>query len=207
MFENRKVDWITTFFHKREIRIEREASEFLLEMIENNTKDLEQECGKLAYFFGKGSKLETETIEKYIYHSKEENTFTLFEKIAARDLGASEEALENILLSKESDSASLLGGLLWQVRNLLKLKQLLANNFSSEEAFSRLKIGSKKSRKILMNAHNRYSQEEARRLVMLIAEFEMRLRSVSGEMAHILLGLFIYYTVVRGGRVPHLGGL
>ena len=62
-------------------------------MIENNTKDLKSECSKLALFFGPGASIKTEELEKYLYHSKEENVFTLFESIAQRNFDLSLEIL------------------------------------------------------------------------------------------------------------------
>ena len=202
MFENKKIGWIMNFFHKRNISIERDAADFLLEMIQNNTRDLEQGCSKLVQFFGEGSNLRIETIEKYIYHSREENVFTLFERFAVKDFPACQEVLNKILLSKESDPQVILSGLLWQIRNLLKMKTLIENNYPMGEVFSKLKMRNRKSQRIYTLADKSYSREETQNLVMLISEFTVRLRSVSVEMSYLLLQLFLYYATLRGGRLP-----
>lgn len=202
MYQNRKVGWVKNAFEKKDIHIDTEAATFLLEMIENNTRDLEQECERLALFFGPGTVLRTETIAQYIYHSKEENVFTLFEKLADRDLAASEEVLCKILLSKESDSTSLMGGLLWQIRKLIDLKRLLEENYSEEEAFTRINIKGKRRRGVYTTAHKAYSLKEAQALISLVAEFDVRLRSYKAELHAVLLQLFLYYAIVRGGRMP-----
>jgi DNA polymerase-3 subunit delta len=202
MFQNRKVGWVKKTFERKDIHIDTEAATFLLEMIENNTRDLEQECERLALFFGPGTVLHTETIAQYIYHSKEENVFTLFEKLAERDLAASEEVLCKILLSKESDPSALMGGLLWQIRKLIDLKRLLEENYSEEEAFSRIAIKGKKRRGVYIAAHKAYSLAEAQTLISLVAEFDVRLRSYKAEVHAVLLQLFLYYAIVRGGRMP-----
>jgi DNA polymerase-3 subunit delta len=207
MFENQKIDWIKDFFKKRGIEIDQEAVLFILEMIRNNTKDLKQECGRLADFFGEGANLRVETIEKYLYHSKEENVFSLFERIAARDLSASEEVLAKILLSRESHPASLLTGLLWQFRNLMKMKALLSQNYSAAEAFTQLHIRSKKSQRIYEEANRRYSLEETRLLIRLVHDFEIRVRNANHEISALLLQLFVYYAVQRGGQIPQITSL
>jgi DNA polymerase-3 subunit delta len=171
-------------------------------MVENNTRDLELECERLALFFGPGTVLHTETIAQYIYHSKEENVFTLFEKLAERDLAASQEILTKILLSKESDPTSLMGGLLWQIRKLIDLKRLMEENYSSEEAFSRINIKGKRRRAIYLAAHEAYSLIESQALISLVAEFDVRLRSFKTELHTVLMQLFLYYAIVRGGRMP-----
>ena len=202
MFENRKLGWIRSYFDKRDIRIDTEAGRFLLEMIENNTSDLEQECEKLAFFFGPGTELQVDTISQYIYQSREESVFTLFERMAGRNFTASQETLNNILLSRSADPSSLMGGLLWQIRKLIDLKRLLKQNYSPEEAFTRIDIRGKKRRSMYLAADRVYTLQEARALVALVAEFEMRLRSCKADLHPILLQLFLYYAVVKGGRIP-----
>ncbi len=202
MFENRRMDWIRRFFRERKIDIDAEASAFLLEMIQNNTRNFEEECGRLAGFFGEGAQLRLEHLEQYIYHSKEENVFTLFEKIAARDLAASQEILAKILLSGESEASGIPGGLLWQIRRLLQMKELLEQNYSLNEAFARLKLRGKKNQNIYIGANKNYSRIDAQRLVMLIADYEKRLRSGGADLSRLLLELLVYYAIVHGGKVP-----
>ena len=202
MFENRRMDWIRRFFRERKMEIDAEASGFLLEMIQNNTRDLREECGRLAAFFGEGAELKLANLEQYIYHSKEENVFTLFEKIALRDLAASQEILAKILLSGESDASGILGGLLWQVRRLLQMKELLEQNYSLNDIFKRLKLYGKKNQGIYLGAGKNYSRAEAQRLIMLIADYEKRLRSGGADLSRLLLELLVYYAVVHGGKTP-----
>ena len=202
MFDDKKIKWIMNLFRQRKIRIDLDAAEFLLEMIQNNTRDLKQECIKLAGFFGEGSHLKIDTIDKYIYHSKEENVFTLFEKIASRDFPASHEVLSKILLSKDTEAASLLGGLLWQVNRLLNLKRLLNKNQPLHDVFSKLSLKNKKSQKVYLTAHKKYSKGEVEALILLITEFDKRSRSMSNDLQKLLLQLVIYYSTVRGGMLP-----
>jgi len=206
MFENKKIDWIVDFFRKRDIGIDQEAVSYLLEMIQNNTRDLREQCSKLAQFFGEGSQLRLEMIEKYIYHSREENVFTLFEHIALKDLPASQEILSKILLSRESDPSALLSGLLWQIRKLQRLKVLIEKNYPLDEIFGKLNIRNRKGQKIYLNAHRNYTKPEVQSLVGLINDFSIRIRSATQELSTVLLQLFIYYAVVRAGRIPNIEG-
>ena len=204
MFENRKADWITAFFRNREIQIDREAVDCLLEMVENNTREMDHECERLAQYLGAGAVIAPETIEKYCYHSREESVFSLFERVASRDFAASQQVLTAILLSKESNASSLLAGILWQVRKLLRIKHLAQDNYPMEEIFRLQKLRSKKIQRIYLNAHKSYSLEEAENLISLTAEYDRRIRRVSSELSGLLLHLFLYYVVVRGGRYPRL---
>ena len=48
---------IVNFFRGRGIQIEPQAVEFLLDMVDNDTRTLGGTCEKLALFFGPGSRL------------------------------------------------------------------------------------------------------------------------------------------------------
>ncbi len=192
MFEGRKVEWIKAFFRKRRIEIEQDAVDFILEMVENNTHDLDLECGRLADYFSSEGRLGLEQVQTYLYHSREENVFTLFERLAERDFGGSQEVLDKILLARESEPFAILGGLLWQVRKLAALHELLAENYQPEEALARLNVRSKRSQKVYLEAKRRFSREETQGLIVLIADTDRRIRTGRSETHRLMLELFIY---------------
>ncbi len=200
LFENQKRGWIVNFFRRQGMTISSSACNDLLEIVENNTKQLRLECDRLVLFFGKGAKIESEAIEKYIYHSKEENVFTLFDKVAQRKLDIALEVLHNMLLSREREALQILNGLLSQFRKSAALKGLIAGNYTLSEAFSRLRIKSKRVQKIYLESDKNYKAAEIKGIIMLIAEFEVRLRSVKSNLQDFLLNLFLYYVIVRGGK-------
>ena len=200
LFENQKKGWIANYFRKQRIEIDPQASLFLLEMVENNTRELRDTCEKLSLFFGEGSRIGYADVEKILYHSKDENVFTLFESVAARDFAAALEVLNQLLLSRDTDPVGLLAGILNQVRKLRDLKALVEQRYSLEEAFSRLKIRGKKVQKIYADGLRAYTLAELRDIVQLIARFDRRARSLKSTLQACLLQLFLYYLVVRGGR-------
>jgi DNA polymerase-3 subunit delta len=200
LFDNQKTGWIANFFRKRQITLSPEATTLLLEMVENNTRQLEATCSQLALFFGPGARIEPEDIERTLAHTKEENVFTLFDRLAGRDLVAALEVLQKILLSREAEPIQIMAGLLAQFRRLRMLKLLLAERYSLEEAFGRTGIRSKRLQKIYQEAHRRYSLEELESIVVLIGEFDLRLRAARTGLDSFLLKVFLYYLVVRGGQ-------
>lgn len=206
LYENQKRGWIVDFFRRQGMTISPSGCNDLLEIVDNNTKQLRLECERLVLFFGKGAKIESEAIEKYIYHSKEENVFTLFDKVAQRKLDFALEVLQNLLLSREWEALQILSGLLSQFRKLAALKRLIAGNYTPSEAFSRLRINSKRVQKIYLESNKNYQAAEIKKIIMLIAEFEVRLRSVKSNLQAFLLNLFLYYVIVRGGKGAWRGG-
>ncbi len=200
MFENQKHGWVTAFFQKRKIGIAAEAVEYILDMVENNTRDMRSECERLALFFGPDTTIGLSNVEQYIYHSKEENVFTLFDRVCARELAESEEVLEKILLARESDATQLTSGLLMQFRRLAGFKRMQAANYESAEAFTKLRIFSKKNQKTYLEGSRRFTPQDIECVVELLATFDERFRSVKTDLHELLLHLLVYYIVQRAGQ-------
>ena len=202
LFESQKQGWVNNFFRGRGMSIEPEAVDFLLDMVENNTRELQAICERLALFFGKGARVGYAEVERLLYHSKEENGFTLFERLAARNLADCLEVLAKILLSRDSDAVQLLALLAAQVRTLFAFRRLLAANYTVEDAAERLNIRGKRVQQTYAGASKRYSPEELARILRLTALFDHRARSLKAALHPTLLQLYLYYAVVRGGLPP-----
>ena len=202
MFESEKKGWIINFFQKANIRIEPDAVDSLLELVENNTQMLKSECERLVQFFGAGAIITADQIEDFLYHSKEENVFSLFSRMVLRDLSSTLEVLGNILLSKEKDADNVLNGILWQTERLLLLRRLIDRSFSSGDAFKRVGITGKRNQKIYSTGIKNYNTEELERIIRLIYETQVRLRSFGGDMQIFIIQLFFHYAISKGGHAP-----
>jgi len=200
LFENQKQGWIMAFFRQRSIVIDPAAVEYILDMVENNTRDLRTECERLAQFFGTGSTIGLEAVEQYLYHSKEENVFTLFDRLCERDFPASIEVLDKILLAREADPTQLSAGLLAQFRKLGSLKRMIEESFEPSEAFTRLRILSKRNQRTYQEGSRHFSGADLQSIVLLLATFDERLRLTKAEAHGLLLHLVIYYITRRAGQ-------
>ncbi len=202
LFENQKKSWISNFFRNQKIDISGDAIEMILEMVENNTNDMRNACSKLSIFFGENSQIEEKDIEHFIYHSKEENVFTLFKKIAAADFSSSVEILHKIALSGEGSPVQLISGLQWQFRKLLTLSQLFSKRYNREEALSKAQIRGKRNQQTYIDGLKSYSTRELQNIIVLIAKYDILARELNKGNHLILMELFIYYCVTRKGKLP-----
>ncbi len=200
MFDNQKQGWVTGYFRQKKISIDPLAVEYILDMVENNTRDMRVECDRLAQFFGPDTTIHLDSVEQYIYHSKEENVFTLFDKICERELTDAEEVLDKILLSREAEATQLASGLLVQFRRLAAFKRMLADNYEAAEAFPKLKIFSKKNQKTYGTGNRKFSAAEIEDIVQLLAVFDERFRSVRSDLHALLLHLLVYYIAAKAGQ-------
>lgn len=199
LFENQKRGWITKYFRDAGLSISPGAIALLLEMVENNTKDLKKECEKFVHFFKPGQTISEEDMDQYSFHSKEENVFTLFEKIADRNLEGAQEILYSIFLSKDSEPIGILAGLSWQFKNLLIFLSLLNSQYNPQDAFRKMNLRWKKSQKIYELASRNYTARETKRIIILLTSFDTSIRSNRADIHPLLLSLFLYHCIVKKG--------
>jgi DNA polymerase-3 subunit delta len=199
MFESQKKGWLSGFFRNRKIEIEAEAIELLLSLIENNTSDMKKECEKLAIFFGEGALISKAEIENFFYHGKEENVFSLFNRIALSDFAGSIEILQKIMLGNETNTVQLLGGLMWQIRNLQGIAEDIRNGESFQSACYKNNIRGKKAQAVYSEALKHYSVKNLRDIISLTADYDIKLRTARMEQREITAQLYLYSLIIQKG--------
>ncbi len=202
MFDSQKVGWVSGYLRRKGVRITEAAAEFLLEMVENNTNDLKQACDGVALVAPEERPVDVDDIEEFIYHSKQENVFTLFEHIAARDLQTALESLNALVLGGEGHPAALLAGILWQVRRVLALQRYLDDHHRPEEACRLVGIRGRRNQKLFERAAKEYRRAELEAIVALIADYEEATRQARPVWHRLFLEIFLYDVIVRRGNRP-----
>ncbi len=202
MFENKKREWIEGYFRKNDIGIEEQAVDLILELVENNTLELKRECNRLVLFFHDRARLTPGDIEEFIYHSKEENVFTLFDKIAGKELSQALEAADKIFLSGGAEGVQLVAGLTWQFKKLLGIRVLTNRRFGFEEACKQERIWSKRLQRTYREGIRNYSAAGLERTISLLAHFDYLLRASRTEIQQLLISLMVFYCVRKEGVFP-----
>ncbi len=205
MFENQKQGWVANYFRKRNVAIDADAIELFLDMVENNTQELRIAADRLCGFVGKGGTVSSTEIEEFLYHSKEENVFSLFDEVCAGSLESALEILQMLLLSSDQTPGGILASLVWQFRRLLAVRVLLDDHYDSAEAFGKLGIRSKRNQHTYSAGIKRYKRQALENIVMRAVEYEALFRSAAAGQQRGLLQQFIYSTIVRAGaeHLPH----
>lgn len=204
LFDSDKKSWLINFFRKENLSITPDGVEYLLEMLENNTSEFRNVCRQLAIFFDPGSELNTEKLEEFLYHSKEESVFTLFAKVAEGDLQGALDILKKISLGGSVYYPQLVGGLLWQLKKLISYSEMVQQSYSNEEICRKLGIRAKRAKEQSRLAVRRYSCEQLRSMVVLSTRIDSLLRESRGELQPLLMELYIYYMIERKGDAATL---
>jgi len=211
MFENRKIPWVRDFFRRNNADITDDATELLLELVENNTQELRNVCSQLIQFFSSERPqtklvIQEEDIETYVHHSRKENAFTLFETIANGDLEQALAILHVLVTSGEGDSVPLLAMLLWQFRRLASYADLLKQGYNHEQACQKTSVAGKpspikrkKDQLLTATACRIYSPDQIGNIIARIGEYDIKTREASTDMQLLWLERFLYVVIVKKG--------
>lgn len=191
LFENRKQEWVQAFFRREGFSIEPAAVETILELVENNTDALKQECSRLCLVLDKNHPITAEQVESYLTHNKEESPFTLFAHLARGNLVKSLETLHTLLNSKESVQA-LLAGLLWCFRKLENYLILEHQGLLSEMELKKIGLGSRKAQEDYRQASKTFSLSRVHHIISLLAKTDVEIRMAGSPMEGLLMELLLY---------------
>ncbi len=193
--------WIKNFFEKRGFSIKRDAVELIANIVENNTIALEQSCSMLLSVVEKGEVITEEIVDNFIYHSKEESAFTLFNTIAEKDLSKSIDILRKIINSGETNIAAVIGGLIWKFNQLLDLSINLEKKEEESKALQNANIRGKTNSKIYLMARKNYSLNEVKQIIIYLNKIDTILKSEKSEISSILQDLMLYHIIKKQGNV------
>jgi DNA polymerase-3 subunit delta len=194
LFENRKHEWVASFFRRQGLRISEDGIEAILEMVENNTASLSQACSHLALMASGEEVIGEEMVDRWLSHTREESAFSLFGRIARGDLSRALESLRSLLAAKESPQG-ILGVLAWcfrKLRDYLALEE--AGNINDFE-LKKIGLGSQRVRQDYIEAGRRYSSAD--RALSLIACYDLLTRNFGAGMEQVLMDAFIV-KLIRG---------
>ena len=211
LLENQKTDWIRNFFRKLGISITADGIDLLIDLTEDNTQELRLICNQLAIFWQidkRSRPIEEEDVETYIYHSRQEDAFTLFPLIARGDLKQSMQSLHSILGSGDSQSSILLvNGLLWQFRRLYSLQEFIFQGGNESEAYLQAHVQGKsspikkpKDKTTYRNALQRFDLESIRRIIIALGEADLEVKESGSELTDLVLERLLYRIIKCQGN-------
>ncbi|MCF7945068.1 MAG: DNA polymerase III subunit delta [Spirochaetia bacterium] len=234
LFENQKQDWLKAYFRHHSMRIDDETISLILDLVENNTQEMKLVCDQFVSYLRTGKKagkddekniakaekagisdiitITEDDVEQFIYHSRKENVFSLFKKMAALDLRGSLEIYRSLYLAGEAYPVQLIAGLLWQFRRLHSYVQHLKDRFSPEDAQKKVKVLGKPAairgrgnQAMYAQAAANYSLRDIRRCIVLLQRYDIQVRSVRTDLESTVMELLLYRIIVRSGEKPVQG--
>jgi DNA polymerase-3 subunit delta len=191
LLENRKTEWVRNYFRQEGFIIGAEGIETILELVENNTAALRQECSRLTLFLDKEKEISAEDAEKWLSHTREESVFTLFSRIAFGDFSRSLESSRMLLAAKETPQA-IFAGLASCFRKLLNYLALQEAGVNDEVEYRKIGVSSPGAKRDYAAASRRYDSAGAENCLAFTAEYDLILRSSLSFPEQILIDKYLY---------------
>jgi DNA polymerase III subunit delta len=201
MFENEKPRWIRGKMRELGLAIDDEGVEALLELVENESGALDAACSRLAILFPRGTELGEDDIEAAIARNRQEDAFSLFERIVTGKLEDALETLEAVLSDRRGDSVQIISALTWAFRRLRRLHALLDEGEALESACLKLQMRSKSLQRQSAAAIRRYPRSECERIILLTSSFDAKARALGSAYERTLLQALVYGIMVKKGEL------
>ncbi len=130
------VRWATSQYGKQ---LTATAARLLVDLVGADMGQLDQNLAKLTVYVGNGPRIDTKEVDQLVGHSRAENTFKIFDAIAA---GKADEALRllNHLFGQGEDPIRMLGAFSHQLRRLVQAARLSRQGMPFGLALDELQI-------------------------------------------------------------------
>lgn len=206
MFESDRLPWVLNYFSKNGFEIENDAAELILDMVENNTLALKNECSRFFILFPKDHTITAEDVDKVLVYNREENAFTLFNTIADNSVPA-EKRLENgvtilqkIRLSKENSSVMIIAGLSSCFRKLVAWHNINSDSYGPDEiTLKQNGFSSKPMRAQYRKAAQIWTTGQATAILAVLASTDMDIRSSGTVLEDVYLNKMLYEIIIKKG--------
>ncbi len=116
--------------------ISAQAAKLLVELVGPEMGLLDQELAKLAVYVGSAPKIDERDVDLLVGHSREENTFEVFNLIGAGRVGDALNFVDQ-LLDQGKEPIALLGAFSYRLRQLAQATRLQAQGVPLQEALTR----------------------------------------------------------------------
>jgi len=205
LFDNEKKSWLSDFFNSNGYQIDGDACQLILDMVENNTQSLRNECSRFFVVFPQNHRITSDDVESVLVHNREESAFTLFGHIAQNTNSPEKRfedglgILQNIRLSKDATAVSIISGLTYCFRMLISWHRLNDGGMADEGTLSRNGFSSKIQRKQYSAAAKIWTIGQATAILADLAAADMEIRSSGALLEDVLLQKLLYEIVIKKG--------
>ena len=208
MFENRRVPWLKDYFKKNGYSIEEDAAEMILEMVENNTESLKNECSRFFTLFPAGKCITAENVDAVLANTREESVFSLFgamvdaSQTPAKRLENSLTILQKLRLAAGTSGGSadaIVAGLTFCFRKLEVYHQLSRNGHPDDFTLKKNGISSPAMRTQYSNAARLWTMGQTMAIISMLASTVMNIRSTGTAVEQSYLEMLLYSIIIKKG--------
>lgn len=206
MYESDKLPWVINHFKKNGYLISQDAAQLILDLIENNTEALKQECSRFFIIFPKDHEITEKDVESVLTHTREENVFSLFNQMSQASLSAQKrlesalDILQKIRLSNDSSSVKIIMGLASCFRKLITWHKIHEEyQYIDSNQLKTMGFSSVPMQNQYKNAAKIWTSGQSAAILSLLASTDMEIRTGGTLMENVLLQKALYEIIIKKG--------
>ena len=218
LFDSQKDEWLSTFFRRNGLSIDRKAIAAIIERVENNIQEFRNTCSQMVIYIKTVPDRNTvtyEDVEEFLSHTREETDFTLFSYIARCKLESALECLHTLLRTKDAATVTAMcaSRLSTYFRRALTVQINASNGCGmslrrgeDNTAFTKKlfdwerPISMPKDREIYRDCCSNYTRKDMERVLVTLAEYDIKIKECGTVMQGVMMERCIMDVICRKGR-------
>ena len=181
----RPVAWVVERAKKKQIRLNAETADLLIEIAGTDFSVLNMELDKLRLQFPSDKQVVPEDLLKGTSHSKRFSIFRIADFLVQKDLRKALESLEMILKDHPSESIAIFGLIASQFRRMLKIAWMLDSGLSESVVVSKLKINQWVAKQAVKHTRN-FTLNELENIVVQLAKIDLQVKFFAKDALTIM---------------------
>lgn len=180
--------WIKNRLKLSSVDIETDALELIIELTGNNLRIISSELEKLKTYIGKRPIIKKEDVQNLLGISIQNTAFDFIDLIFKEDSSGALKALNSIKTDIERHPPRLIGLILWNFKQILKVKSLLDEGKKDYEIFQAVRMKRKTTSDFIRQAR-KLNLKNLRRIFKLLLDLDLSLKrsKVSPQTGYELL--------------------
>ncbi|MBU2644273.1 DNA polymerase III subunit delta [bacterium] len=181
----RPVPWVIQRAEKKQLKIDSDTADLLIEIAGTDFSILNMELDKLSLLFPPGKQVTPEELLKSTSHSKRFTVFRIADFLVQKDLYKTLESLEMVLKDHPAESIGVFGLIASQFRRMLKIAWMLENGLTENTIVSQLKINQWVARQAVRYTRN-FTLIELENIVVQLAKIDLQIKFFSKDALTIM---------------------
>ncbi|MDT2045402.1 DNA polymerase III subunit delta [Bacillus sp. 1780r2a1] len=181
------VRWIKDVLHKRNVEMDEDAKQLLLQLVGLNVTIITNEVEKMMLYVGDNGVITREVVHELVAKTLEQNVFTLIEAVMNKNLKEALNIYQDLLRNNE-EPIKILSLLASQFRLIYHTKQLSGQGYGQQQIAQTLKVHPFRV-KISLQQSRRFEEPVLRNIIKELAEADYEMKTGKIDKA-LLLQLF-----------------
>lgn len=184
----RPISWIVQRASAKQLQMDAEAADLLIEIAGTDFAVLDMELDKLSLLFEPGVAVTAETLLKSTSHSKRFSKFRIADFLVQKNQQKTMESLESILQDQPGEAIGIFGLISVQFRRMLKIAWMLEQGQTEKSVLAQLKLNPWVARQVLRHTRN-FTRFELENIVVQLAKTDLQIKFFAKDALSIMENL------------------